>query len=61
MNEFATAMTVMNEMFSRDYQFALATSSNNVPSLRYCDTYFDGECFYIVTHAHSQKSKRNRR
>lgn len=57
MNEFATALGVMQELFSRDFQFALATSSNNVPSLRYIDTYFDGEDFYVVTHALSQKAK----
>lgn len=57
MNEFECAVKIMKDLFSRDYQFALATSSDNVPSLRFVDTYFDGESFYIVTYALSQKVK----
>lgn len=57
MSDFQNAVKSMQELFSRDYQFALATSSSNVPSLRFVDTYFDGECFYVVTYAFSQKVK----
>lgn len=54
-NEFNTALNIMKNKFGTDYQFALATSKNNVPSLRYVDTYFDGSDFYVVTYAKSQK------
>lgn len=57
MSDFQNAVKSMQELFSRDYQFALATSSNDAPSLRFVDTYFDGENFYVVTYAFSQKVK----
>lgn len=55
MTDFEKAIEVMKQLFSRDYQFALATCNNNIPSLRFVDTYFDGEAFYVVTYALSQK------
>lgn len=57
MNDFENALKIMQDIFSRDYQFALATSENDTPSLRFVDTYFDGECFYVVTYLYSQKVK----
>jgi len=57
MNTFEKSMEVMNELFARDYQFALATTYNNIPSIRFVDTYFDKGCFYIVTYAKSRKVK----
>ena len=56
MTEFESAVNSMKELFGRDYQFALSTSKNNVPSSRFVDTYFDGECFYVVTHRLSRKA-----
>ena len=47
----------MKELFERDYQFALATVNNNIPSVRFIDTYYDDGCFYIVTYATSKKVK----
>lgn len=47
----------MKELFTKDYQFALATAENNIPSLRYVDTYYEKGCFYVVTYATSQKMK----
>lgn len=55
MEQYMFAMNIMRELFSKDYQFAMATCADNVPSLRYVDTYFDGEYFYIATYAKSQK------
>ncbi len=55
MTDFENAISVMKELFGRDYQFALSTSKNNIPSSRFVDTYFDGEFFYIVTYKLSQK------
>ena len=46
----------MIELFGRDYQFALSTAKNNIPSSRYVDTYFDGKSFYVATHRLSQKA-----
>ena len=47
----------MDELFAKDYQFALATSNNNIPSIRFVDTFYDNKCFYIVTYAKSKKVK----
>ena len=55
LNEYTNAIQVMTEMFGRDYQFALATSSGNIPSQRYVDTYYDGEYFYVVAYGLSKK------
>ncbi|SDG36523.1 Pyridoxamine 5'-phosphate oxidase [Fontibacillus panacisegetis] len=57
MEIFDKSMKVMNELFARDYQFALATSNNNIPSVRFVDTYYDKSSFYIVTYANSKKVK----
>lgn len=55
MNTYQKAVQAMKDLFAKDYQFALATSKDNVPSLRYVDTYYDEGDFYIVTYAKSQK------
>lgn len=55
MDEFKKSLEVMEELFSKDYQFALATANNNVPSVRFIDTYYDNRAFYVVTYAKSQK------
>ena len=47
MTDFENAVCVMKERFGRDYQFALSTCVDNIPSSRFVDTYFDGESFYI--------------
>lgn len=57
MNNFEIAMDLMQELFSKDYQFAMATSENNIPSLRFIDTYFDGDSFYAVTYVNTNKIK----
>lgn len=56
MTDFENAISAMKEQFGRDYQFALSTCRNNIPSSRFVDTYFDGENFYIVTYKLSQKA-----
>lgn len=55
MNDFEKSMSILQELFGRDYQFALATSANNVPTVRFVDMLFDNGCFYIVTYKTSQK------
>lgn len=45
----------MTVLFAKDSQFALATAVENIPSVRYVDTFYDEGCFYIVTSAVSRK------
>ena len=56
MTDYENAINVMKELFGRDYQFALSTAKDNIPSARYVDTFFDGESFYTVTYKLSQKA-----
>ncbi len=55
MENYEKAIQVMNELFAKDYQFALATVKDNIPSTRFVDTYFDNGSFYVVTYSKSQK------
>lgn len=57
MDNYEIVMKLMEELFSRDYQFAMATTANNIPSLRFIDTYFDNGAFYAVTYANTNKVK----
>ena len=57
MNDFAEALNVMRRLFTADCQFAMATAQDNVPSLRYVDTYLFEDRFYIVTYAKSRKAR----
>lgn len=57
MDDFLNALVIMSELFSKDYQFALATAVDNTPSVRFIDTYFDGKRFYFVSNEKSQKVK----
>lgn len=56
MKIFERSLSVLEELFAKDYQFALATSKDNLPSVRFIDAYYDDGAFYIVTHAKSQKT-----
>ncbi len=56
MNDYEKGLGVMAALFGRDYQFALATTRDDVPSLRFVDTYCDGGSFYVVTHRKSRKA-----
>lgn len=57
MKTYEKANQVMVDLFQKDYQFALATVKDNVPSVRYIDTYYDNEAFYVVTYLKSQKAQ----
>lgn len=57
MNNYENAMQAMNILFARDYQFALATSSNDIPTVRFVDTFYYKGCFYVVTYKGSNKMK----
>lgn len=55
MSVYENAMKVMKDLFGKDALFALATARENVPSVRFIDTYYEEGSFYIVTYAKSQK------
>ena len=55
MNTYEKALLVMDELFAKDYQFAMATVKGDTPSVRFIDTFFEDGLFYIVTYSKSQK------
>ena len=57
MNAYEEGLVVLDTLFARDYQFALATSNNNIPAVRFIDTFYDSGAFYIVTSQKSNKVK----
>ena len=57
MNAYEEGLEVLETLFARDYQFALATSNNNIPAVRFIDTFYDNGAFYIVTSQKSNKVK----
>ncbi len=57
MTELERSLKVMEELFAKDCIFALATSEDNVPSVRYVDTYYQDRAFYIVAYKATQKGK----
>ena len=48
---------ILTERFSKDTLIALATSENNMPSVRTVDAYYENGAFYVLTHALSNKMK----
>ena len=57
MNHYEQAMKELNRLFARDYQFAMATTGESGPSIRFVDTYYTEGAFYIVTNRQSRKVK----
>ena len=55
MTIYEEAKNILHELFAKDYQFSLATSYDDYPSVRVVDTFYDDEAFYIVSYAASQK------
>lgn len=55
MEIYEKALFTMNELFAKDYQFAMATVKDNIPSVRFVDTFFEDDSFYVVTYSNSQK------
>ncbi|MBQ2955528.1 MAG: pyridoxamine 5'-phosphate oxidase family protein [Clostridia bacterium] len=53
----AAARKVMDERFSCDSLMALATVDGNQPFVRAVNAYYEDGCFYVVTHALSNKMK----
>ena len=48
---------VLKERFGKDSLISLATSRDNMPSVRTVDAYYDNKSFYVLTHALSNKMK----
>ncbi|NTV78828.1 MAG: pyridoxamine 5'-phosphate oxidase family protein, partial [Clostridiales bacterium] len=55
MDKFEKSMDVMKALFEKDFQFALATCVDQIPSVRYVDTFYSEGAFYMVTYKTSQK------
>lgn len=53
--EYENSLNILKVLFAKDYQFALATSNDNIPSVRFVDTFYDNGAFYIVSYAKLQK------
>ena len=51
------ALQLLNEKFGTDTLIALATSDNNIPSVRIVNSYYENGCFYTVTHNSTAKMK----
>lgn len=48
---------IMDERFGKDNVISLATSADNMPSVRYVNAYYENEAFYIITYALSNKMR----
>ncbi len=46
----------LNRQFGKDRNMAMATSIEDVPSVRIVDTYYLNNSFYIATHESSEKT-----
>ncbi|GAB6109377.1 pyridoxamine 5'-phosphate oxidase family protein [Fusibacter bizertensis] len=55
MSNFQESLEVLESLFAKDCQFALATISDQTPSVRIVDTFYNEGSFYIVTYANSKK------
>ncbi|MEA5040224.1 MAG: pyridoxamine 5'-phosphate oxidase family protein [Clostridiaceae bacterium] len=55
MKTYQECLRTMEELFAHDCQFALATSRENIPSVRCVDMLYDDGAFFVVTYAASQK------
>lgn len=55
MNQYESALNIMEKLFAKDCQFSLATVDGDIPSVRIIDAYFMNGAFYIVTYANTRK------
>lgn len=56
MTIYEKSLNILTELFAKDYQFALATCDDNVPSVRFVDTFYDDGEFYITRNIDFLKS-----
>ena len=55
MTEHKKALAIMDDRFGRDRMISLATSVDDLPSVREVNGYYRDGSFYIITHALSAK------
>lgn len=48
---------IMSDRFGKDSVIALATAKNNVPYVRYVNSFYENGNFFIITHLLSNKMK----
>ncbi len=48
---------ILQERFGGDSLISLATCTNNIPSVRTVDAFYQDGCFYVLTHALSGKMR----
>ena len=46
---------ILDKRFGHDNLIALATAQDNMPFVRAVNTYYENGCFYVITHALSNK------
>lgn len=56
MTSYEKSLKVMNELFGKDVCFSLATSCDDIPSVRMVDVVYDRGSFWIVTYKNSNKA-----
>ncbi len=56
-NISAGAERIMRERFGKDSVIALATEENGIPCVRYVNAFYENGCFYVITHALSNKMR----
>lgn len=56
MTGYEKSLEVMNELFGKDVEFSLATSCDDIPSVRMVDIFYGSGSFWIVTYKDSNKA-----
>lgn len=57
MYTYKEALEIAHDLFAEDNVFAMATTNDQLPSVRMVDVYLDNNAFYMVTHSSTQKVK----
>jgi len=52
---YQQSLKVLDDLFGKDTQFALATAQDNKPFVRFVDVYYFDGSFYLITYATSKK------
>ena len=55
MTDYEQALAILDQRFGRDRMISLATSVDDLPSVREVNGYYQDGSFYIITHALSGK------
>lgn len=57
MELFEKSNKILTDLFGLDFQFSLATVSDNKPSVRVVDTFYESGSFWVVTYGLSNKAR----